>query len=82
MRTPYIKKKEGFLGRNASRFDLIDRLGYFPFKEFKKDGRAYFISEANLYDFLTSDEKSTDENYIIDYPGWDAGLPARKFNRL
>lgn len=72
MRTPYIKKKEGFLGRNASRFDLIDRLGYFPFKELKRDGRAYFISEADLYDFLTSDEKSTDENYIIDYPGWDA----------
>ncbi|MBC8985289.1 hypothetical protein H9X96_05830 [Pedobacter sp. N36a] len=40
-------------------------------KELKKDVRAYFISEADLYDLLASDEKSTAENYIIEYPGWD-----------
>jgi len=71
MRVSFIHKKSGHLGKKDSRFDLIDKLGYFPFKELIRDGKAYFISDTDLYDFLNINE-STSVNYTNEsYGEWD-----------
>ncbi len=59
MHVPFVQKKEGYLSKKDSRFERMDRLGYFPFKELVKDGRAYFISDTDLYEFLNVNEIAT-----------------------
>lgn len=71
MRVPLIKKNDRNFTKSHTRFDLMDRLGYFPFRELIRDGRAYFISDIDLYDFLNMDE-NTFENYVTDFfHDWD-----------
>ena len=71
MRVSSVHKKSGHLGKKDSRFDLIDKLGYFPFRELIRDGKAYFISDTDLYDFLNMNE-STIINYSNEsYGEWD-----------
>jgi hypothetical protein len=71
MRVSFIHKKSGHFGKKDSRFDLIDKLGYFPFRELIRDGKAYFISDNDLYDFLNMKE-STSINYTNEsYGEWD-----------
>jgi len=48
MKVSFIHKKSGHLGKKDSRFDLIDKLGYFPFRELIRERKAYFISDADL----------------------------------
>jgi len=74
MKVSFIHKKSGHLGKKDSRFDLIDKLGYFPFKELIRYGKAYFISDTDLYDFLNMKE-STSVNYTNEsYGEWDIKL--------
>ncbi|SDE94985.1 hypothetical protein SAMN05216464_11143 [Mucilaginibacter pineti] len=70
MHVPFVQKKDGYLSKKDSRFDLMDRLGYFPFKELIRDDRAYFISDIDLYEFLNSDENTID-NYTAGYGEWN-----------
>lgn len=71
MRVSFIHKKSGHLGKKDSRFDLIDKLGYFPFRELIRNGKAFFISDTDLYDFLNMNE-STSVNYTNEsYGEWD-----------
>lgn len=51
LKVPFIKKSDGVFGRSDSRFDLMDREGYFPFRELIRDGHVYFISDEDLFDF-------------------------------
>lgn len=66
MRVPLIKKNDRHFSKSPDRFDLMDRLGYFPFKELIRDGRAYFISDLDLFDFLNLDER-TFGSYITEF---------------
>ncbi|WP_222539236.1 hypothetical protein [Pedobacter polysacchareus] len=71
MKVPLIRKKDRHFNKSPDRFDLMDRLGYFPFKEMIRDGRAYFISDLDLFAFLSMDGR-TIENYVTDFiHDWD-----------
>lgn len=71
MKVPLIRKNDRHFNKSPARFDLMDRLGYFPFKELIRDGRAYFISDLDLFDFLSMDER-TIENYVTEFfPDWN-----------
>lgn len=71
LKVPFIKKRDGVFGRSDSRFDLMDREGYFPFRELIRDGHVYFISDEDLLDFLNI-TKDTLNLYDVDYwPGWN-----------
>ncbi|WP_158799422.1 hypothetical protein [Pedobacter sp. L105] len=71
MKVPFIHKKSGDLGRKDSRFDLIDKLGYFPFKELIRNGNAYFISDTDLFEFLNMNESTVNEYTSEYYVTWD-----------
>ncbi|MGJ1234799.1 MULTISPECIES: hypothetical protein [Sphingobacterium] len=71
LKVPFIKKRDGVYSRSDSRFDLMDREGYFPFRELIRDGHVYFISDEDLLDFLKITEDTLD-HYEVDYwPGWN-----------
>jgi len=55
MKVPFIKKRDGAFGRSDSRFDLMDREGYFPFRQLIRENKAYFISDEDLFDFLKTE---------------------------
>lgn len=71
MRVSFIHKKSGRLGKKDSRFDLIDKLGYFPFRELIRDCKAYFISDKDLYDFLNMKESTSVDYTNESYGEWD-----------
>ena len=71
MRVSSVHKKSGHLGKKDSRFDLIDKLGYFPFRELIRDGKAYFISDTDLYDFLNMKESTSVDYTNESYCEWD-----------
>lgn len=71
MKVPLIHKKSGDLSRKDSRFDMIDKLGYFPFKELIRNGNAYFISDTDLYDFLNMNESTVNDYTSEYYVSWD-----------
>lgn len=66
MRVPLIKKKDSYIEKSDSRFDLLNRLGYFPFKELLRNDQPYFISDIELFEFL---QTNTDhlENYEVSF---------------
>lgn len=71
LKVPFIKKRDGVFGRSDSRFDLMDREGYFPFLELLRDGHVYFISDEDLLEFLNITEDTLNQ-YEVDYwPGWN-----------
>lgn len=63
MKVPLIHKKSGALERKDNRFELIDKLGYFPFKELIRNDSAYFISDSDLYEFLNMNERIAGLDY-------------------
>jgi hypothetical protein len=71
MKVHFIHKKSGHLERKDSRFDLIDKLGYFPFRELIIERKAYFISDADLYDFLNMNESTSIDYTDESYGTWD-----------
>ncbi|CAM4420802.1 hypothetical protein SAMN06265348_12241 [Pedobacter westerhofensis] len=71
MKVSFIHKKSGHLGKKDNRFDLIDKLGYFPFRELIRDGKAYFISDTDLYDFLNMKESTSVDYTNESYGEWD-----------
>jgi len=71
MKVPLIHKKSTNLGRKDGRFDLIDKLGYFPFKELIRNGTAYFISDTHLYEFLNMNESTVNDYTSEYYVTWD-----------
>lgn len=48
----------------------MKRVGYFPFKELRKSGQAYFISDMELFDFFQANEQSLKDYDIDYYPDW------------
>lgn len=82
MKVPFVKKGDGVFGRSDNRFDLIDRVGYFPFRELIKDEQVYFISDDNLLEFLKITE-DTLKNYVVEYfPGWNIEAKEQLAKRL
>ena len=71
MKVLLIYRRSGSLGRKDSRFDLIDKLGYFPFKELIRNGSAYFISDIDLYEFLNMNESTVNDYTSEYYVTWD-----------
>lgn len=71
LKVPFIKRQDVVFGRSDSRFDLMDREGYFPFRELIRNSQVYFISDEDLLDFLKITE-DTLSLYEVDYwPGWN-----------
>lgn len=66
MKAAIVRKKGTLISKSEDRFDLIERIGYFPFRELRRNDQAYFISDMELFDFFqVTEEKLTD--YHIDY---------------
>jgi hypothetical protein len=70
MKVPFIRKRDGVFGRSDSRFDLMDREGYFPFRELIKENKAYFISDEDLFDFLKIKESDLNLYDADVWSGW------------
>ena len=71
MKTAIVRKNGELIHKNESRFDLLNLVGYFPFKELRKSNQAYFISELDLFDFFQATEETLSD-YSIDYnPSWN-----------
>lgn len=71
MRAAIVRKNGRLISKNDDRFDLIDRIGYFPFKELRIQDQAYFISDLDLFDFFQTTTETL-KNYDVDYyPNWN-----------
>ncbi|OKS85909.1 hypothetical protein [Mucilaginibacter polytrichastri] len=77
LRVPFICKKDGNFGRDDKRFDLMDREGYLPFREMIRGDTAYFISDADLFDFLSIKESTINSYDIHGCPGWNLEMKER-----
>jgi len=71
MKVPFIKKRDGAFGRSDSRFDLMDREGYFPFRQLIRENKAYFISDEDLFDFLKINESEINHYDADVWGGWN-----------
>ena len=66
-----MRKNGELIHKNESRFDLLNRVGYFPFKELRRSNQAYFISELDLFDFFQATEETLSDYSIDCYPNWN-----------
>lgn len=71
MKAGIVRKHGELVSKNESRFELIDRVGYFPFKELRRDNQAYFISDLELFDFFQSTAENLSDYDIDYYPDWN-----------
>lgn len=71
MKTAIVRKNGELIHKNESRFDLLNRVGYFPFKELRRSNKAYFISELDLFDFFQATEETLSDYSIDYYPNWN-----------
>lgn len=76
MRSGIIRKHGELINKNDNRFDLIKRIGYFPFREIRKNGQAYFISDLELFDFFEATAESLKDYQVEAYTNW--GYPAKE----
>lgn len=66
MRSGIVRKQGEVITKKENRFKLIERIGYFPFKELRRNNQAYFISDLELFDFFQATE-ATLKDYDVDY---------------
>jgi len=71
MKAGIVRKHGEVVSKNENRFELIDRVGYFPFKELRRDNQAYFISDLELFDFFHSTAENLSDYDIDYYPNWN-----------
>lgn len=71
MRAAIVRKHGVVISKNDDRFDLIDRIGYFPFKELRRNDQAYFISDMELFDFFQATTQTLSDYHIDYYPNWN-----------
>lgn len=76
MRTGIIRKHGELISKNDSRFNLIKRIGYFPFRELRRNDQAYFISDLELFEFFQATEQTLNYYDVEAYPNW--GYPAKE----
>lgn len=71
LKVPFITKGGRVFERSNGRFDLMDREGYFPFREYRTANRVYFISDADLFELFTSSREELEKKYEANYlQGW------------
>ncbi|EEI89708.1 hypothetical protein HMPREF0765_4613 [Sphingobacterium spiritivorum ATCC 33300] len=66
LRAGIIRKNGKLIIKSDDRFDLMERTGYFPFREMRRNGCAYFVSDLELYDFFLATEETL-KNYHVEY---------------
>lgn len=71
MRAAIVRKHGALVSKNQSRFELMNRVGYFPFKELRRDNQAYFISDLELFDFFQATAENLSDYHIDYYPNWN-----------
>ncbi len=71
LKTGIVRKNGELISKNDNRFKLIERIGYFPFRELRKNNQAYFISDEELFDFFQTTEATLSDYHIDYYPGWN-----------
>lgn len=71
MRASIVRKHGDLISKNEDRFDLIKRIGYFPFRELRRNDQAYFISDLDLFDFFQVTEEKLADYHIDYYPNWN-----------
>ncbi|TCC99756.1 hypothetical protein EZ449_21325 [Pedobacter frigidisoli] len=76
MRTGIVRKHGELISKNDSRFDLIKRIGYFPFRELRRIDQAYFISDLELFEFFQTTEQTLKDYDVEAYSNW--GYPAKE----
>ncbi|WP_316821940.1 hypothetical protein [Pedobacter gandavensis] len=70
MRSGIVRKNGELISKNDNRFKLIERLGYFPFRELRRNNQAYFISNLELFDFFQATEQELNDYHVEAYPNW------------
>ncbi|WP_316814775.1 hypothetical protein [Pedobacter nyackensis] len=76
MRSGIIRKNGELISKNDNRFKLIERIGYFPFRELRRNNHVYFISDLELFDFFQATEQTLKDYDVESYPNW--GYPAKE----
>lgn len=71
MKVAIVRKGGVLVSRDDDRFDLMNRIGYFPFKELRRSGNAYFISDLELFDFFQIKPETLSDYHVDYYPNWD-----------
>lgn len=71
MRAAIVRKSGELISKNDNRFDLINRIGYFPFRELRRDNQAYFISDLELFDFFQATTETLSDYHVDYYPNWN-----------
>lgn len=76
MRSGIVRKNGELISKNENRFKLIERIGYFPFRELCRNNQAYFISDLELFDFFQTTAETLKDYSVESYPDW--GYPAKE----
>lgn len=71
LRASIVRKNGNLVSKSDKRFDLMERVGYFPFKELRRNGQAYFISDLELFDFFQATEEMLKIYHIDYFPNWN-----------
>lgn len=71
MRSGIVRKHGVLISKNDNRFKRIERLGYFPFRELRRNNQAYFISDLELFNFFQATEQALKDYHVEAYPNWD-----------
>lgn len=68
MRSGIVRKQGELITKKESRFKLVERIGYFPFRELRRNNQAYFIGDTELFDFFQSTEHTIKEYNVESIP--------------
>lgn len=70
LRSGIVRKHDLLISKNDNRYKLMERIGYFPFRELRRNNQAYFISDLELFDFFETTAETIMEYDVEGFQNW------------